>query len=105
MLQLFAESKIYIGLSESDEIGTFLLESMGMGAIPVQTSTSCCDEWFQDSGVSVSEISKSAVAGAILQGLSLAGSQANSDKIREIIRQRGITQDLFAKAKTFYQHD
>jgi hypothetical protein len=78
---------------------------MAMGAIPVQTSTSCCDEWFQDSGVSVSEITESAVADAILQGLTLAATQANSDKNREIIRQRANAQDVFVKAKTFYQLD
>ena len=105
MLNLFADSKIYVGISESDGISTSLLESMAMGTIPVQTSTSCCDEWFQDSGVSVSEISQSAVAGAIIQGLSLAGSQANSDKNREIIRQRANAQDVLVKAKAFYQLD
>jgi glycosyltransferase involved in cell wall biosynthesis len=105
MLALFASSKIYVGLSESDGISTSLLESMAMGAIPVQTSTSCCDEWFQDSGVSVSEISVSSVASAILQGLSLAGNQANSDKNREIIRQKANARDVFIKAKVFYQLD
>ena len=105
MLDLFAKSKIYVGISESDGISTSLLESMAMGAIPVQTSTSCCDEWFQDSGVSVSEISVSAVAGAILRGLSLAGNQANSDKNREIVRQRANARDVFLKAKVFYQLD
>lgn len=105
MFDLFAKAKIYVGISESDGISTSLLESMAMGAIPVQTSTSCCDEWFQDSGVSVSEISVSAVAGAILQGLSLAGSQANSDKNREIVRRRANARDVFVKAKAFYQLD
>lgn len=105
MLDLFAKSKIYVGISESDGISTSLLESMAMGAIPVQTSTSCCDEWFQDSGVSVSGISVSAVADAILQGLSLAGSQANSDKNRAIIRQKATARDVFVKAKAFYQLD
>lgn len=105
MLDLFAKSKIYVGISESDGISTSLLEAMAMGAIPVQTSTSCCDEWFQDSGVSVSDISVSSVAGAILQGLSLAGSQDNSDKNREMVRQRANAQDVFVKAKAFYQLD
>lgn len=105
MLDLFAKSRIYVGISESDGISTSLLESMAMGAIPVQTSTSCCDEWFQDSGVSVNEISESAVASAILQGLSLASSQANSDKNRENIRHRANSQDVFVKAKAFYQLD
>ena len=105
VMELFQSSLIYVGHSLSDGISTSMVEAMAMGAIPVQTSTSCCDEWFQDSGVSVSEITESAVADAILQGLTLAATQANSDKNREIIRQRANAQDVFVKAKTFYQLD
>ena len=48
VLEMFAKSKIYVGLSESDGISTSMLEAMAMGAIPVQTSTACCDKWFGD---------------------------------------------------------
>jgi glycosyltransferase involved in cell wall biosynthesis len=51
MLDLFASARIYIGISLSDGISTSLLEAMAMGAFPIQTSTACVDEWFQD-GVS-----------------------------------------------------
>ena len=44
VLELFAKTKIYVGLSESDGISTSMLEAMAMGAIPVQTTTGCCDE-------------------------------------------------------------
>jgi len=56
VLEMFAKSKIYVGLSESDGISTSMLEAMAMGAIPVQTSTTCCYEWFGDSGVAVCQI-------------------------------------------------
>jgi glycosyltransferase involved in cell wall biosynthesis len=45
MLQYFRESRLYLGVSMSDGISTSLLESIASGAFPVQTSTSCADEW------------------------------------------------------------
>lgn len=45
MLRHFSESRIYIGISLSDGISTSLLEAMATGCYPIQTSTSCCDEW------------------------------------------------------------
>ncbi len=48
MLMQFGRARIYIGLSESDAISTAVLESMVMGTFPIQTNTSCCNEWFAD---------------------------------------------------------
>lgn len=48
MLSLFGRARIYMGLSISDAISTSALEAMAMGAFPIQTNTSCCDEWFKD---------------------------------------------------------
>jgi glycosyltransferase involved in cell wall biosynthesis len=45
MLNLFLASRIYIGCSQSDGISTSFLESMAAGAYPIQTNTSCVDEW------------------------------------------------------------
>lgn len=102
VLSLFAKSRIYIGLSESDGISTSLLEAMAMGAIPVQTSTACCDEWFSDSGVAVREITTSAVQSAIRQALALADDQANADRNRETIREKAAAEKVSAIARTFY---
>ena len=102
VLDLFAESKIYIGLSESDGISTSLLEAMAMGAIPVQTATACCDEWFSDSGVAVREITPAAVQSAIRQALVLADEQANANKNRETIREKSSAEKVSAIARTFY---
>jgi glycosyltransferase involved in cell wall biosynthesis len=45
VLALFRTSLIYVGHSLSDGISTSMLEAMAMGAIPIQTCTSCADEW------------------------------------------------------------
>ena len=102
VLELFASAKIYVGLSLSDGISTSLLESMAMGAIPVQTATACCDEWFTDSGVKVTEITVPKVQEAILAGLKLAENQSLSDKNREIIRTKANAEDVSKIAQGFY---
>ena len=48
MLQMFSQARIYLGVSESDAISTSMLEAMAMGAFPIQTDTSCCNEWYED---------------------------------------------------------
>lgn len=48
MLRLFSKARIYLGVSISDAISTSMLEAMAMGAFPIQTNTSCCDEWIVD---------------------------------------------------------
>jgi len=102
VLEMFARSKIYVGLSESDGISTSMLEAMAMGAIPVQTSTACCDEWFGDSGVAVHEITVPAVKTAIRKGLKLAENSANAEKNLETIKSRASAQMVKKIALTFY---
>ncbi len=102
VLELFASAKIYVGLSLSDGISTSLLESMAMGAIPVQTATACCDEWFTDSGVKVAEITVEGVQKAILSGLKLAENQELSDRNLEIIRTKADAVEVAKIARGFY---
>jgi len=45
MLWYFGHARLYIGLSISDAISTSLLEAIVMGAFPIQSDTSCADEW------------------------------------------------------------
>jgi glycosyltransferase involved in cell wall biosynthesis len=45
LMKIFGRSRIYLGLSISDAISTSLLESMITGAFPIQSNTSCADEW------------------------------------------------------------
>ena len=102
VLELFAKSKVYVGLSESDGIRASMLEAMAMGAIPVQTSTACCDEWFKDSGVAVREITVQAVKTAIQQGLVLAENPANANENRKTIELKANAEDVRKTALTFY---
>jgi glycosyltransferase involved in cell wall biosynthesis len=48
MLSLFRESRIHIGISASDGMPGSLREAMLNGCIPIQTDTSCANEWFTD---------------------------------------------------------
>jgi len=102
VLEMFAKSKIYVGLSESDGISTSMLEAMAMGAIPVQTSTACCDEWFGDSGVAVHEITIPTVKNAIREGLKLAEDATNAEKNLETIKKKAGTRFVSAIALKFY---
>jgi hypothetical protein len=47
MLSWYGRARIYIGLSISDAISTSLLEAVVMGAFPVQSNTSCANEWIR----------------------------------------------------------
>jgi glycosyltransferase involved in cell wall biosynthesis len=103
VLDLFAFAKIYVGLSESDGISTSLLEAMAMGAIPVQTATACCDEWFSDTGVAIREITVEKVQEGIRAALELAKDQSNADRNLETIRLKASAEKVSAIARGFYQ--
>ena len=45
LLFKFRNARIYIGLSTSDGISTSFLEALCTGAYPIQSNTSCADEW------------------------------------------------------------
>lgn len=45
ILKYQSRSRVYLGLSIGDAISTSLLESMAMGSFPIQSCTSCADEW------------------------------------------------------------
>ena len=102
VLEMFAKSSIYVGLSESDGISTSMLEAMAMGAIPVQTSSACCDEWFGDSGVAVHDITVPATKDAIRQGLKLAEDPSNAEKNLKTIKSKASAEAVKAIALKFY---
>jgi glycosyltransferase involved in cell wall biosynthesis len=45
LIREFANSRVYLGASTSDGISTSFLEALIQGAFPIQTNTSCADEW------------------------------------------------------------
>lgn len=48
ILALHSKARISIGVSISDGISTSLLEAMAMGSFPIQSWTSCANEWIID---------------------------------------------------------
>jgi glycosyltransferase involved in cell wall biosynthesis len=48
VLGIMRRSIAYIGLSKSDGISTSMLEAMSQGAIPIQSDTSCANEWIRN---------------------------------------------------------
>jgi glycosyltransferase involved in cell wall biosynthesis len=71
ILRLLGRARIYVGLSISDAISTSLLEALVMGAFPIQSCTSCADEWIVDgeSGLIVPPEDPEPVAAAIRRAL------------------------------------
>ena len=102
MYRLFSKSKIFIGLSKSDGISTSLLESMALGTFPIQTNTSCANEWITNNktGFIVSHSNIELISKRILYAVNndkfvnlaarLNGEtikqRADSNRIKKIIR-------------------
>ena len=103
MVEKFSRSIIYVGLSLSDGISTSMLEAMAMGAIPVQTNTSCCDEWFSDTGVAIRNLTVEDVALGIQKAIGLALTTDAAVKNRETIRARASREEIAKQALAFYQ--
>ena len=71
VLELMSKARLYIGLSRSDGISTSVLEAMAMGAFPIQTGTSCANEWFSEgkTGASVSLMDTAGIRAWIREAL------------------------------------
>lgn len=102
MLELYSRAKIHIGISLTDGISTALLESMAFGAIPVQTSTSCCDEWLQGTGVIVQSLDQGAIEEAVRQAWKLSLDSRNLYVNRKTIVDRASEHVVFQGASKFY---
>ena len=105
VLTHLSQSLVFIGISRTDGISTTMLEAMAAGAIPVQTSTACCNEWFGDSGVAISEISREKIASAILKGFELAKTDTARKMNWATITSKGLKSVVAAHAGSFYSSD
>ncbi len=85
MLSLFRRSRVYMGVSESDGISTSLLDSISSGCFPIQTSTSCANEWVSDglTGCIVNFNDPKSIADALM--LALTNDELVNDACRENI--------------------
>ena len=71
ILKQHVKARISIGLSISDAISTSLLEAIVMGSFPIQSWTSCGNEWIEDgkTGILVSPDDPDVVENAIRKAL------------------------------------
>ena len=69
LLKQFMLSRVYVGSSASDGISTSFLEAIVSGAYPIQTDTSCANEWVNE-GICASIVS--ADSHEIAQALKMA---------------------------------
>ncbi|MFD2442720.1 glycosyltransferase [Bacillus sp. CGMCC 1.16607] len=105
IMSYHAKARLSIGLSISDGISTSFLESIAMGAFPIQTWTSCANEWIEDgkSGILVPPNDPEVVEQAIRRVL-LDDELVNSASILnwEIVKKRLDSEILKKKAIGFY---
>jgi glycosyltransferase involved in cell wall biosynthesis len=105
LLEQYGKSRVYIGLSISDAISTSLLESMVMGAFPIQSGTACADEWITDgeSGLIVPPEDPQIIAEAVRRAVSDdALVDAAAEKNAATCAERLNYADIKAKAVAFY---
>jgi glycosyltransferase involved in cell wall biosynthesis len=48
MLRLFGRARLAVGTSRSDGLPLSCAEALAMGALPIQSNTSCLGEWIRD---------------------------------------------------------
>lgn len=101
ILKILGQSRFSIGLSISDGVPNSLLESMAMGCFPIQSWTSCADEWIKDgeTGILVPPDDPEIVAMAIKRALkddklvNLA-AEKNLSIIKNILDKNNVTKKV-----------
>jgi len=103
VLDMFGESLVYVGISRTDGISTSMLEAMAMGAIPVQTSSACCDEWFRNTGIAIKNLKVEEIAQGILRALDMATSAEAAKENKRTILIRASRDEIAKSALEFYR--
>lgn len=105
LLNYFFESRAYLGLSKSDGISTSFLESMVTGAYPIQSSTSCANEWVQKGAIaSVIPVDMNKIIselGIVLRDDSLVDLAQH--KNLEVSKTHLSCEEIASNALTFYR--
>jgi glycosyltransferase involved in cell wall biosynthesis len=96
---------MYLGISVSDAISTSVLEAIAMGAFPIQSNTSCCEEWLvsDQSGFGVLPDDFDLICDRFLTALSDDALVDRAAQVNlEIIRSRLAVQVLRPQIQDFY---
>jgi glycosyltransferase involved in cell wall biosynthesis len=104
LMELFAKARIYLGCSISDGISTSFLEALSYGVYPIQTNTSCANEWVEKGiyaslvNLELEEIS-SELIGAATDWQSLDKMTSHN---LQIVRRLLDPASIKSKSQTFY---
>ena len=102
--ELFSQARIYIGCSISDGISTSFLEALVAGSYPIQTNTSCANEWLSKGAkaslldLNIDELTE-AIDLAICDDSLVDEAQAINSKIAQ---QHLDSIEISKMARTFY---
>ena len=104
MLREFQKSRIYIGCSESDGVSTSFLEALTTGTYPIQTGTSCANEWVIKGAVaSIVELTENSLLSAIRKALSDDSVVDDALKVNLSISKKYLSKEVIAhSAQQFY---
>ena len=102
-IRRFGSARIHIGLSISDGISQSLLESMVMGAFPIQSNTACANEWIEDgkSGFIVPPEDPHLIAAALRRAITDdalvdQAAQINEETVRQRLDSARVKQQTIA---------
>ena len=106
LLGLFKEARVYLGLSESDGISTSFLNALVSGAYPIQSGTSCANEWIgRGAKASIVQLQKNEIVNALQAAIIDDGlvdqAQVSNLKIAKSELDKKV---LSAKVKSFYNN-
>jgi hypothetical protein len=104
MLREFQKSRIYIGCSESDGVSTSFLEALTTGTYPIQTGTSCANEWVMKGAVaSIIELTENSLLSAIREALSGDSVVDDASRVNFSISKKYLSNEVIAhSAQQFY---
>jgi glycosyltransferase involved in cell wall biosynthesis len=104
LMDLFKRAMIYLGCSVSDGISTSFLEALSHGVYPIQTNTSCANEWVEKGihaslvPLDVDQISSELLSRAT-NWQSLEKLTSHNSKVARVLLDPA---DIQAKSQTFY---
>jgi glycosyltransferase involved in cell wall biosynthesis len=105
LMDLFNRARIYLGCSISDGISTSFLEAISHGVYPIQTNTSCANEWVEK-GIHASLVSLD-IDQISSELLSMTAKWQSLEKLAshnlEVARALLDPENIQAKSRTFYR--
>jgi glycosyltransferase involved in cell wall biosynthesis len=106
MLALHGRARVSIGLSLGDGISTSLLEAMAMGSFPIQSRSSCAQEWMADgvNALFVHPNDPDEVAAAVRRALTDDGLVDRADELNQrLARERFGASVIGPQAVALYE--